>query len=101
MRASIGTGVLLIAAGGICSFAVTFPEDVERYVSMFDVGLVLIWTGVLTLVMQAVMNRPRRSRGTRQTWRQRDYYDYPTMEHDVHRPGWADETRRIPTVRDR
>jgi hypothetical protein len=99
MRASVGTGVVLMAVGGVLSFAVTDPPDqVERYLSVFDLGLVLIWVGVLTLVMQVVMHRPRRARPSRRT---RDQADWPTDEHDVHRAGYAGQTRRLPTVRGR
>ena len=97
MRASIGTGVALMAVGGVLSFAVPHPPDqVEQYVDVFDLGLILIWTGVLTLVMQVVLHAPRRARPSRRT---RDHADWPTDEHDVHRAGYAGETRRLPTVR--
>ncbi|MGZ4616470.1 MAG: hypothetical protein ACXV4A_13015 [Actinomycetes bacterium] len=96
MRASVGTGVLLMAVGAIIAFAVQFPTEVEQYVQTFDPGLILIWAGILVLVMQVVMHRPRRARTPR---RARDHLDYPTDEHDVHRPGYAGETRRLPTVR--
>lgn len=99
MRASVGTGVVLMAVGGVLAFAVTDPPDqLQKYVDLFDLGLILIWAGVLTLVMQVVMHRPRRPRPPRRT---RDYADWPTEEHDVHRAGYAGETRRLPTVRDR
>ena len=97
MRASVGTAVLLMAAGGVIAFAITDPPDqVEQYVDVFDLGLILIWAGVLTLVMQVVMHRPRRARPPRRT---RDYADWPTEEHDVHRAGYAGQTRRLPIVR--
>ena len=97
MRASVGTGVLLMAAGGVIAFAVTDPPDqVEKYVDVFDLGLILIWAGLLTLDMQVLLHRPRRARPSRRT---RDYADWPTEEHDVHRAGYAGETRRLPTVR--
>jgi uncharacterized protein DUF6458 len=96
MRASIGTGLVLMAVGAVIAFAVQFPREVEQYVDTFDLGLILLWAGILVLVMQVVMHRPRRARPPRRT---RDYADYDTDEHDVHRPGYAGETRRLPTVR--
>lgn len=94
MRASVGTAVLLMAGGGVLSFGWERPPDqIERYVDVFDVGLVLIWSGVLVLVMQIVLHRPRARRRTP------GYADYPTEEHDVHRPGYPGQTRRLPTVR--
>ena len=102
MRASVGTAVVLMAAGGVLAFAVTDPPDqVERYVSVSDLGLVLIWAGLLTLVMQVVMHRPR---GPRRAPRRERIYDDRTdqwYENDVHRPGYAGETKRLPTIRDR
>ncbi len=97
MRASVGTAVVLMGVGGVLAFAVTDPPDqIGRYVSVFDLGLILIWVGILTLVMQVVMHRPRQARPPRRT---RDHADWPTDEHDVHRAGYAGETRRLPTVR--
>jgi hypothetical protein len=94
---SIGSGVLLMAVGAVIAFAVRFPAAVEQYVDTFDLGLILVWAGVLVLVMQVVMHRPRRARPAPR--RTPDYADYPTEEHDVHRPGYAGETHRLPTVR--
>lgn len=94
-RASIGAAVVLIAFGGVLAFAVDAPAIVNRYVDVLDLGLVLIWAGVLTLVMHAVLYRrpgPRRPRPARPD---------DAAEHDVHRPGYAGETRRFPTVRGR
>jgi hypothetical protein len=102
-RASIGTGIVLIALGAVLAVAVRPPEVVEEYVDVLDLGLVLVWAGVLVLVMQVVMNRPRRPRG-RGPLRDRAYDPDRTdkwYEHDVHRPGYAGQTRRLPTVRDR
>ena len=56
-----------------------------------------IWSGLLLLVMQVVMHRPRRTRPRRTTWDDRTDQWY---EQDVHRPGYAGETRQLPTVRD-
>lgn len=95
MRASIGSGVLLMGAGGIIAFAVQFPSKVEQYVETFDLGLILIWAGVLVLVMQVVMHRPRRARPPRR----RQDQAATTEEHDVHRPGHAGETHHLPIVR--
>lgn len=100
--ASVGTGVVLIAVGAVLAFAVDVPARVERHVDVLDVGLILIWAGILTLVMQVVMHRPRRPRGSPS--RRARSYDSRTdewYERDVHRPGYAGETRRYPTVRDR
>lgn len=94
-RASVGTGVVLIAAGGILAYAVRPPASVEKYVDVLDVGLILVWSGVLLLVMQAVLHRPRRPR--RSTWDDRTDQWY---EQDIHRPGYRGETRHLPTVRD-
>lgn len=95
MRTSIGTAVVLMAVGGVLAFAVDAPAQVEKYVDVLDVGLILVWAGVLLLVMQAVMTRRPRRRRSRQV--------LPTYtdEHDVHRPGYAGETRRFPAVRHR
>lgn len=95
MRASIGTAVVLMALGGIVAFAVDAPAEVERYVDVLDLGLILIWAGVLILVMQVVMTRHLRPRRARRP------LPPDTVEHDVHRPGYAGETRRFPTVRGR
>jgi len=95
-RASVGTGVVLIAVGGILAYAVRPPDAVERYVDVLDLGLILVWSGVLLLVMQAVMHRPRGPR--RSTWDDRTDQWY---ERDVHQPGYRGQTRHLPTVRDR
>ncbi len=98
-RASVGTAVVLMALGGVLAFAVRPPAEVEKYVDVLDLGLILIWSGVLLLVMQVVMHRQRRPRRVRPST-----YDDRTdewYEHDVHRPGYAGQTQRLPTVRDR
>jgi hypothetical protein len=102
-RASIGTSVVLMAVGGVIAFGVRAPESVEEYVDVLDLGLILIWAGILVLVMQVVMNRPRRPRG-QGPLRDRAYDPDRTdqwYENDVHRPGYAGQTRRLPTIRDR
>jgi hypothetical protein len=102
-RASIGTAVVLMALGGVIAFAVQAPDGVEKYVDVLDLGLILIWAGILILVMQVVMNRPRRPKG-HGPLRDRAYDPDRTdqwYENDVHRPGYAGQTRRLPTVRDR
>ena len=90
-----------MAVGAVLAFAVDVPAEVEEYVDVLDLGLILVWAGVLVLVMQVVMHRPRRA--DRRPRRERLYDDRTDQwyEHDVHRPGWAGETRRLPTVRDR
>lgn len=105
MRASIGTAVVLMAVGGVIAFGVDAPTEVERYVDVLDLGLILVWAGILILVMQVVMNR-RPSRTQRPTPGRRDRTAAPAydrtdewFENDVHRPGYAGETRRLPTVR--
>lgn len=95
MRTSIGTAVVLMAVGGVLAFGVDAPGEVEKYVDVLDLGLILVWAGILILVMQVVMNRRPRPR------RPRTPLPEETAEYDVHRPGYAGETRRFPTVRDR
>ena len=100
-RASVGTAVALMAVGGVIAFAVDVPAEIEEYVDVLDLGLILVWAGILLLVMQVVMHRPRGP--TRPPRRQRVYDDRTDQwyENDVHRPGYAGETRRLPTVRER
>ena len=94
-RPSVGPAVLLMALGGIIAFGgISTPAEVEKYVDVLDLGLILVWSGILLLVMQVVMHRPRRVR-------RRSAYDDRTDEwypHDVHRPGYADRTDALPTV---
>jgi hypothetical protein len=92
--ASVGTAVILMAAGGVLAFGVRAPAEVEKYVDLLDLGLILIWSGILLLVMQVVMFRPRRPR--------RGLYDDRTDQwyaNDVHRPGYVGQTEVLPTVR--
>jgi hypothetical protein len=100
-RRSVGTAVVLMAIGGVLAVGVEAPAVVERYVDLLDLGLILVWAGVLLLVMQVVMHRPRRARRHpvtgRSTWDDRTDQWY---ERDVHRPGYEGETRKVPTVRD-
>ena len=58
-RASVGTAIVLMAVGGVIAFAVDIPAQIEEYVDVLDLGLILIWAGVLLLVMQVVIHRPR------------------------------------------
>jgi hypothetical protein len=98
-RASVGTAVVLMALGGVIAFAVRPPAEVEKYVDLLDLGLILIWSGILLLVMQVVVHRqrgPRRPRRSAYADRTDEWY-----ERDVHRPGYAGQTQRLPTVRDR
>ena len=97
MRRSVGAAVVLMAVGGVLAFGIHPPAVVEEYVDLLDLGLILIWSGMLLLVMQVVMHRPRRTRPRRRTWDDRTDQWY---EQDVHRPGYAGETRALPTVRD-
>ena len=100
-RASVGTAVVLMAVGGVTAFAVQWPGDVERYVDVLDLGLILIWSGILLLVMQVVVHRPRGPR--RSERRAAAYADRSDewYEQDVHRPGYAGQTQRLPSVRER
>jgi hypothetical protein len=86
-----------MAVGGVLAIAVPAPAEVVRYVDVPAVGLILAWSGVLLLVMTAVMHRPRRAT-RRRSWDDRTDRWY---EQDVHRPGYAGETTELPTVRDR
>jgi hypothetical protein len=90
--------VILMAVGGVLAIAVHPPSEVARYVDLPAVGLIFAWSGVLLVVMTAVMNRPRRAARRRSTWDDRTNQWY---EQDVHRPGYVGETRALPTVRDR
>jgi hypothetical protein len=92
--ASISTAVVLMAVGGIVAFGVRAPASVEEYVDLLDLGLILIWSGILLLVMQVVMFRPRRPR--RSSWDDRTDQWYAN---DVHRPGYGGQTDVLPTVR--
>lgn len=98
MRTSIGTGVILMAIGGVLAFAVRAPSEVQQYIDVFDLGLILIWAGLLVLGMQAYMHRPRRPRPQRVTRRDGPLED-PWAGQDVHRPGYAGETERFPSIR--
>jgi hypothetical protein len=100
MRISIGTGVILMAIGGILAFAVNAPSSVEQYVDVLDLGLILIWAGLLVIGMQAYMHLPRRPRPARVS-RRDAVTDDPWRDQDVHRPGYAGETERFPSIRDR
>jgi hypothetical protein len=95
-RPSVGPAVLLMALGGIIAFGgLRTPAAVEKYVDMLDLGLILVWSGILLLVRKVVMHRPRRAR-------RRPAYDDRTDEwydNDVHRPGYADRTDALPTAR--
>jgi hypothetical protein len=88
-----------MALGGVIAFGgIRTRAEVEKYVDVLDLGLILVWAGVLLLVMQVVMHRPRRPRRSR-----RSAYDDRTDQwyaNDVHRPGYAGQTRQLPTIRD-
>lgn len=108
-RASIGTALVLMASGGVLAFGVNAPAAISRYVDLLDLGLILVWAGILILVMQVVMTRPRAGSGRRRGSGRHSSYDDPpwvishdvTDESDVHRPGYAGETQRLPTIRRR
>ena len=44
-RTSVGTGVVLMAVGAVLAFAVEVPAEVEEYVDVLDLGLILVWAG--------------------------------------------------------
>jgi len=97
-----------MASGGVLAFGVNAPAAISRYVDLLDLGLILLWAGILILVMQVVMTRPRAGSGRRRGSGRRSSYDDPpwdshvvTDESDVHRPGYAGETQRLPTIRRR
>lgn len=91
---SIGTGLVLLAVGGVLAFAVQPTAEIEKYVDVVDLGLILVWTGILVLLMQVWLHKPRRRR--RAPSRTDEWY-----ENEVHRPGYAGQTGQLPTVRDR
>lgn len=97
-RASIGLAMVLLAVGLILVLAVEVPAEVEQVIDVIDLGLILVWTAILILVMQVLVHRPPSRRPRRQTY---DEGVDAWTEHDVHRPGYAGQTRRLPTVRDR
>ena len=108
LRASIGTALVLMAIGGALAFGVNAPATVTRYVDLLDLGLILVWAGILILVMQVVMTRPPgRRRSARRPayapeWDSHVDTDRDvTDDNDVHRPGYAGETQRLPTIRRR
>lgn len=96
---SIGTALVLLAVGGVLAFAVEPPAEVEEYVDVIDLGLILVWTGIALLLLQVWLYKPRRRRSRRR--RQWDDRTDEWYEQDVHRPGYEGETRRLPTIRDR
>jgi hypothetical protein len=101
MRLSIGTGLVLMALGGILAFAVNAPAEVYRYVDLVDLGLILVWTGVLVLLSQVWLHRPRAPQRRRRDRRHDIDVDALDDTRDVHRAGYAGETRRLPTIRAR
>ena len=108
LRASIGTALMLMATGGVLAFGVNAPSAIEKYVDVLDLGLILVWAGILLLVMQVVMTRaPGRRRSARRPaydpeWDSSSDTDGDvTDDNDVHRPGYAGETQRLPTIRRR
>ena len=65
------------------------PREVEQYVDVLDLGLILV-SAVLLLVMQVVMHRAAAAPAPGPS-----AYDDRTdqwYEHDVHRPGYAGQT---------
>jgi len=100
-RASITTALVLMALGGVIAFGVRLPSRVEEYVDVVDLGLILVWSGVLILVMQVVMRRRPKARPARRTSSYADVISDNYYENDVHRPGYAGQTRQLPTIRDR
>ncbi len=98
-RGSISTALVLMAVGGVLAIGVNPPTVVEKYLDLLDLGLILVWSGILLVVMEVVMTRRPRSarRPRRSAWDDRTDQWY---EQDVHRPGYAGWTTRLPTVRD-
>ena len=95
-RPSVGPAVLLMALGGVIAFGgINTPAEVEKYIDVLDLGLILVWSGILLFVMQVVMHRPRRPR-RRSAYEDRKDEWYAN---DVHRPGYAGRTDALPTVR--
>ena len=95
-RASVGTAVILIAVGGVLAVAVrNVPTVISDYVDVPAVGLILVWSGLLLLVMQVIMHRPR---GPRRPSTYDDRFD-DWYERDVHRSGYPGETQELPNVR--
>jgi hypothetical protein len=95
-KASVGTALVLMAVGGVVAFAVEPSDQVAEYVELFDLGLILIWSGILLMAAQVWMHRPQQPRRRRPDEGPDQWY-----EHDVHRPGYEGQTQRFPTVRDR
>jgi hypothetical protein len=89
---------VLIAVGAVLAFAVQVPAEVEEHVDVLDLGLILVWSGILVLIMQVVMHRRPRRRAVQPPRRASSYED-PWDTRDVNRPGYAGETQRLPTVR--
>lgn len=104
---------MLIVLGAVLLLAIDVPERVSEYVDVLDLGLILIWTGLLQLGVLAWFARPPRWSGLPpRPGRPYDdgaydegAYDEGTHDtgdwrsSDVHRPGYAGETRRLPTIR--
>ena len=96
---SVAIGIALIALGAVLTFGIAVPDQVSRYVDVAGVGLVLVWSGILTIVMYVVMHRRPDPRARRLTRDQDDEQIDQWYENDVHRPGYAGQTRALPTVR--
>ena len=101
---------MLIVLGAVLLLAIDVPEQVSEYVDVLDLGLILVWTGLLLLGVVAWFARPPRWSGLPP--RRRQAYDEQAYDEtddgagdwrssDVHRPGYAGETRRLPTIRQR
>ena len=96
---SVAIGIALIALGAVLTFGIQVPDRVSRYVDVAGVGLVLVWSGILTIVMYVVMHRRPDPRARRLTRDRDDEQIDQWYENDVHRPGYAGQTRALPTVR--
>lgn len=91
----------MIVAGAVLLLAVEVPDEVTRYVDVLDLGLVLIWTGLLILGLNVWFHRAQsRSRRRRPDAHDVPPDDGPWRDTDVHRPGYAGRTRNLPTIRD-
>lgn len=83
MRLSTGTGVTLIAGGAILAFAVDPPRWIVEYIDVIDLGLVLLWVGILVLAIQVYLHAPRKPKAPRRD-RSAERHHTPT---DRYAPG--------------
>jgi hypothetical protein len=65
MRLTTGTGVTLIAVGAVLAFAVDPPRWIVEYVDVIDLGLVLLWIGILVIAIHVYLYAPRKPKAPR------------------------------------